>query len=257
MTASLYSPQFFAEQAPGSLDSARAVVPIIMEAVTCRSVIDIGCGVGTWLSVFLENGVTDIQGIDGPYVDVETLLIPRDRFVKADLAEALPRLERTFDVALCLEVAEHLPASSSKKLVQALTSYSPIVVFSASVPFQEGTGHINEQWLEYWIQCFSQSGYVPIDYLRPKIWHNPAVEWWYAQNTIFYVDERALAKYPQLQAAQNIGWGGTPFSLIHPKFLLHKERRLTGVPLKEVWNNAISRTWNAVSRRIKKLVQPR
>jgi SAM-dependent methyltransferase len=233
------------------------VVPIIMEAVGCRSVIDVGCGVGTWLSVFLEHGVTDVQGIDGPYVDVEALLIPRDHFVKADLSASLPRLDRRFDVALCLEVAEHLPASSTENLVEALTSYSPVVVFSASVPFQEGTGHINEQWLEYWIERFSNHGYVAIDYLRPKIWNNPAVEWWYAQNTIFYVNERALAEYPRLQDAQNRGWcGNSPPSLVHPKFLLHKERRLTGVPLKEVWSNALSRTWSAVSRRAKKLLPP-
>ena len=49
-----YAEQFYAEQREGSLCSAREVVPLILELVNPRSVVDVGCGVGTWLSVFVE-----------------------------------------------------------------------------------------------------------------------------------------------------------------------------------------------------------
>src|ERR1039458_216669 len=40
----------------------------------------IGCGDGTWLSVFRKLAVDDILGIDGDYVTRDLLQIPQDRF---------------------------------------------------------------------------------------------------------------------------------------------------------------------------------
>lgn len=42
-----YSRQFFEGQRSGSLESAKIAVPILMDLVAPRSVLDIGCGVGT------------------------------------------------------------------------------------------------------------------------------------------------------------------------------------------------------------------
>lgn len=90
-----YSEQFFAGQRGLSYKSAQQVIPIVQKFVPVRSVCDVGCGVGTWLRVFLETGVHDILGVDGYYVDNYLLEIPGSAFYRADLSQAL-RLDRSF-----------------------------------------------------------------------------------------------------------------------------------------------------------------
>ena len=73
----------------GSLRSARRVVPVVLELLRPRSVVDVGCGLGMWTSVFGEQGVAELLGIDGPEVPRDRLLIGGDRFVEADLSRAV------------------------------------------------------------------------------------------------------------------------------------------------------------------------
>ncbi|MDQ2645117.1 MAG: class I SAM-dependent methyltransferase [Myxococcota bacterium] len=192
-----YSDEFYDGQRDGSRRSAELAVPWLLSFLPAKSVVDVGCGVGTWLSVFQKQGVSDVLGLDGSYVDRERLLIPSDRFMPADL-RAPPSPGRSFDLALSLEVAEHLPHESSRPFVEFITSLAPIVVFSAATPGQSGTGHINEQWPDYWAERFEERGYRVIDCIRPQLWSEPAVEWWYAQNTLLYASEAAIASNEQL-----------------------------------------------------------
>ena len=62
-----------------------------------------------------------------------------------DLAQPL-QIDRRFDLALSLEVAEHLPPECGSEFVQTLTDLSSVILFSAAIPFQGGTDHLNEQW---------------------------------------------------------------------------------------------------------------
>ncbi|MBI1892596.1 MAG: class I SAM-dependent methyltransferase [Candidatus Rokubacteria bacterium] len=111
----VYTKSFFEWQAEGSLASAREVVPLVMEFVRPSSVVDVGCGLGTWLSVFREYGVERLLGLDGNHVDVESLMIPRERFLAVDLREPFSHAE-TFDLCVSLEVAEHLAADFRRGL---------------------------------------------------------------------------------------------------------------------------------------------
>jgi SAM-dependent methyltransferase len=193
-----YNSEFFAEMTPGSVATASQVIPYILELVECKSAVDVGCGVGSWLSVFQKYGVGDVLGIDGAYVRTNNLLIPASCFLEADLTKQI-QISRTFDIALSLEVAEHLPRDRSVSFVEFLTSLSSVVLFSASLPYQDGTNHINEQWLEYWTELFEKHGYQPIDCLRRVFWNNPQVNWWYAQNMVLYVKKEKLREYPTLE----------------------------------------------------------
>jgi SAM-dependent methyltransferase len=180
-----YDDAFFDSQVAGALRSARAVVPHVLDLAPIASVVDLGCGRGAWLRVFEERGVADCFGVDGDYVDQSKLLIDRARFRAADLCRPID-LGRRFDLALCLEVGEHLPARSSTALVQSLAAAAPLVLFSAAIPGQTGTSHINEQWPDYWKRRFNDLGYERLDLVRPRIWQNPDVEWWYQQNIALY-----------------------------------------------------------------------
>ena len=182
----IYSNEFFAGQVDGSASSAAVVVPLVLSLLPVKSVVDIGCGVGPWAAEFLANGVPDVWGVDGDYVDRSKLRIPPERFLARDLTKAV-QVDRIFDLAVCLEVAEHLPGWRASGLVADLTSLAPCVLFSAAIPGPTGTQHINSQYLPYWIDLFEAKGYDAIDPIRPRIWGNESVEWFYQQDIVMFV----------------------------------------------------------------------
>jgi SAM-dependent methyltransferase len=185
MTETPYDTTFYTNQVGGSLSSAEVVVPLVLKHFPVKSAVDVGCGVGGWLRCLERNGVTDYFGFDGDYIPLDMLHIPEDRFQAADLS-TLDHVGRRFDLAVCLEVAEHLPASSAERLVATLVKAAPVVLFSAAIPNQGGTAHINEQPQYYWGQLFQRNGYIAVDCIRPEVYGDERVEWWYRQNAIVY-----------------------------------------------------------------------
>lgn len=218
-----YTDEFYWARREGAQKSARVIVPLVLEYVQPRSVIDLGCGIGTWLSVFREYGVTDILGVDGDYVKKEMLEIPDDRFLKFDLRTPF-RIDRQFDLVVSLEVAEHLPSECAEVLVCTLVGLGPVVLFSAAIPLQGGTNHINEQWPDYWATLFKVQGYIPIDPIRKRLWQNPDADFWYVQNTLIFVQRESLGCYPALRKELENA-GETALSVVHPKMYLEMGRR--------------------------------
>src|ERR1700758_2963057 len=96
-----YYRRFYEARCDGSLQSARAIVPIVLHHFSVRSVVDIGCGIGTWLKVFEENGVSEMLGIDGPHIDQNMLIIQKEKFAAADLRNQL-NIPGHYDLALSL-----------------------------------------------------------------------------------------------------------------------------------------------------------
>ena len=213
--STMYSPTFYQERRCGSRQSAEAVVPLVLGRVGVNSVVDVGCGTGTWLSVFRRHGVEDIVGIDGDHVDRRELEVPPDCFVPFDLTQRL-HLDRSFELVVSLEVAEHLPTQCAETFVKSLISLGPIVLFSAAIPFQGGVHHVNEQWPAYWAGLFDQEGYIAVDCLRRTLWMDDHIDWWYAQNILLYVRKKDLDYYPSLKTDIE-QTGGVPQSIVHPK----------------------------------------
>ena len=175
--------------------SAEKTLSVVIEKLPpINSVVDVGCGVGTWLLSFLklQNRKMDILGIDGPWVDPGLLLIPEENFLAADLSLEIPRINRKYDLAISLEVAEHLPPEKAGAFVSFLTGMSDFVLFSAAIPFQGGTNHFNEQWQSYWADLFEKDGYVPADFIRPVLWNDDKIPVHYRQNTVLYLREKRL-----------------------------------------------------------------
>jgi SAM-dependent methyltransferase len=210
-----YTDAYYESLREGARRSARVVVPLVVRLVRPRDVVDVGCGQGTWLTVFREHGVEDVWGIDGDYVDRGRLEIPRERFLSRDLTRPL-HPGRSFDLAVSLEVAEHLPADCAEAFVASLTALAPVVLFSAAAPYQGGQNHVNEQWPAYWAELFAARGYVPIDCLRRRLWDDERVEWWYAQNMLLFAERVSLESLPLLHQEYELA-GGTAPALVHPK----------------------------------------
>jgi SAM-dependent methyltransferase len=205
-----YSPQTLRGWSDASVESARVILPLVFALDRPRAVIDVGCAIGNWAATCRELGVEEVVGVDGDYVDRDALLIPHDRFLAHDLTRPLS-LDRRFDLAISVEVAEHLPEGRAAGFVSDLCGLAPMVLFSAAIPFQGGLDHLNEQWPAYWVDRFAKHGYTPVDCVRDEVWDNPKVASWYAQNTLLYVAPEA--QNPAITGHR--GFGRAP-ARVHP-----------------------------------------
>lgn len=191
----IYGEQFYQGMRDGSYRSAGVVVPLVLELVKpCASVVDVGCGTGAWLARFREHGVKDLCGLEFSAVGAHLAHIGREHIRMVDLSRPF-RLERIFDLVVSLEVAEHLPEEAAAGLVESLAGLGPVVLFSAAVPGQGGTNHLNEQWPSYWARRFAENGFEVVDCLRNRIWRDERIEWWYRQNLLLFVRRDLAPQY--------------------------------------------------------------
>jgi hypothetical protein len=241
-----YANEYFETFVQRSLRSARAVVPIVVELVRPRSVIDVGCGQAPWLAAFRENGVEVVRGLDGSYVDRSRLLIDASCFEAVDLGRPFT-IEGRYDLAVCLEVVEHLRDRAGKAVVKNLVSAAPVVLFSAAIPGQGGEGHVNEQWPSYWEAEFHGQGYRRLDAIRPRVWNDVRVDSWYRQNLFLFASGDAIERNPALKAEAS--------RQAHPRLECVEERVLAALTEPTSCLSAALRAlpelaWRAVKRRV-------
>lgn len=192
-----YDHAFFKSIEETSQHSAEKIVPFVLSILKAQSVVDVGCGEGSWLAQFHRHGIDDLLGLDGDYVPADVMKIPATSLVRCDLGRPFS-LEREFDLAICLETGEHLPEARAAGLVADITKLAPQVLFSAAIPFQRGTHHINCQWPDYWQNLFAAHDYVAFDVIRPNLWNESAVAYWYRQNLVLYVRRDKVGENPRL-----------------------------------------------------------
>ena len=156
------------------------------------SLLDVGCGTGTWMRAALEYGLQDVLGVDGVHPPAAQLHVPPTLVCSADLTRPWSA-DRRFDLTLCLEVAEHLDPGAADTLLDTLISHSDRIFFSAACPGQPGQHHVNCQWPAYWQERFNHRGYVCTDAVRWQIWDLPSVDPWYRQNLFLATRDPAIA----------------------------------------------------------------
>ena len=199
----LYNDGFFESLKQINLTQAQTIVPIICSLVDFNSVIDFGCGVGCWLKAFGEyKQISNIKGLDGEWLRGKELLIDRDLVEYRDLSKEI-RLDNRYDLVVSVEVAEHLPENAADIFIDNLTNAGNLILFSAAIPWQGGTGHINEQWPEYWENKFSARSFDCYDVIRPLCWDKDEAGI-YRQNLMLYIKRSEAEKYHKvLQAEKN------------------------------------------------------
>lgn len=192
-----------AEAFPNNLSSARVIVPLICEALHPESVIDIGCGIGVWLSEFRRNGASVVHGVDGDWIAKEELLIERENIEIYDFEDKKRSVNflkhRRYDLAVCLEMAEHVSAGRANYIVETLVKAADVIYFSGATPYSGGMHHVNEQWQSYWISKFQNKGFVMVDYIRPRIWDNRNICYFYAEESFIFVKQDRISDFPVLK----------------------------------------------------------
>jgi 2-polyprenyl-3-methyl-5-hydroxy-6-metoxy-1,4-benzoquinol methylase len=129
------------------VQSAAVVVDHVLDIFPVNSVVDVGCGPGFWLKIFADRGVRRITGIDGEYTDRTRLAIDPACFIGRDLNRRLIDLNLgKFDLAMSLEVGEHLLPERAESLVDDLCALSDFVMYAAAIERQGGDQYVNERW---------------------------------------------------------------------------------------------------------------
>ena len=184
----LYNQEFYDNQVSGSYRSAKKYAAILWPLYKPTSVVDVGCGRGTWLKAFKDNGVETLVGFDGSWNSQENMVDEAIVFYDVELNKPFTNIaNQRFDLAMSLEVAEHLEPSSAELFIENLTKLSDVVLFGAAFTKQGGTNHVNEQPHTYWADIFSRFDYTPFDLFRPIVWGDKDIEFCYQQNTFLYV----------------------------------------------------------------------
>lgn len=226
-----YDGAFYDTIDKGSQHSAQNIIPTldaILAPIEGRRLIDVGCGAGSWAPTWRQYG-WHVTGVDGEYARerAETRV---DEFVAADLSRPLAysKIKGIWDVAVSLEVAEHLPPERAASFIDDLdicVGRKGTIVFSAAIPGQGGTGHLNEQWPRYWYELLIARGYKVSGALRLDLWglaELGAVENWYAQNLLVATRDEAVWARLTLLAMESLH---EPHPIVHPVLYRHVHPR--------------------------------
>lgn len=217
----VYDEAWYARGIDQSLDAARLYIDYLWRFIQPHSVLDVGCGRGQWLKACEEKGARRLVGFDGHWNHQQQMIAASIQFKAIDLNQ-LFCVEERFDLAMTLEVAEHLEPASAHNFIQSLCAASDLLLFSAAIPNQGGSHHINEQPHTYWAKLLGDQQFVPFDILRAVFWSDERIPFWYRQNVFLYARkgsgcfERLIAQ--GLAPMPNIGF----MDCVHPVLYSHK-----------------------------------
>jgi SAM-dependent methyltransferase len=206
--------KYIHDEAGHNMVNPNIVTPIVLSMLPpVNSVVDFGCGIGTWLKAFKNCGAGEILGLNGEWCERELLFkyIDENEFQCIDLERPV-HLNKTYDLVISLEVAEHLSEQAADTFVQSLVDAGKMILFSAAIPGQGGFNHVNEQWPSYWENKFQQHGYICYDVIREKIKNDSRIDGWYKQNMFFVIHRDYSKEFEMLNNVNEGGGGGGVFT---------------------------------------------
>jgi len=124
-----------------------------------RTAVDWGCGAGLHAAALGRRGVA-VLGVDAVRVDAD-LRAPDVELLQRDLTQpvALPDSFERYDLALCLDVLEHVHEAQSSAVLANVTRGAALVILSCAPPGQGGHHHVNEQPRRYWVARMAELGW--------------------------------------------------------------------------------------------------
>jgi len=157
--ARIYNASFFAEWGRGNqayVASAGVIVEVLFEKFAPGRVIDLGCGCGVYSHFFCQKNVA-LVAVDG-------VRPPREHAFEIpveirDLSVPFENVWGAFDLALCLDVGEHIYEEDCDAFLSNVTNFSDRLLMSCAPPGQGGHHHVNEQPKRYWIERLRRHGF--------------------------------------------------------------------------------------------------
>lgn len=202
----MYSKDYYSIHDENSYKSATVILNQLSNYISPSSIIDWGCGSGTWCKAAIEIWNVSIIGIDQHDFDGYQMYISQSNYRKEDIRKEI--WVNKVELAICVEVIEHIDEYYEDAVIDNICSCSDTILFSGALPFQGGTGHINEKPYSYWVKKFRERGYNLDDRIRRDIWDNSDVEIWYRNNIML------LKKVKTIKIQEQY-----PLDIIHPDML--------------------------------------
>lgn len=169
---------------------ARSVSKALDEVFEPRSVIDFGCAIGGHLEWFHERGV-EVHGVEGNSKAFNHAVVPVADLEEHDLRQRFES-SNTYDLAICIEVAEHIPARFAGTLLDSITDSARTVFFTAAPPGQDGTHHIHLRNEQYWEDEFEKRGFQRMESFEQRLKQEIEVEetTWVTENIFVFRKDR-------------------------------------------------------------------
>ena len=148
---SVYDEQFFINNRAEGLKHAEWFVPLLVKVFNPKTMIDVGCGTGHFVEKarLLAIDAYGIEGATRAHMGLGTAPMAWE-----DLRKPLPQQHPyrwgRGDLAICIEVAEHIEPEYADVFTDNLCLLSDTIVMTAAPPGQGGLQHVNEQPEEYW-----------------------------------------------------------------------------------------------------------
>jgi SAM-dependent methyltransferase len=185
----VYDSDYYATAEGPVVASARRIARSIWDDFAPSRVIDVGCGTGALLEALRDRGC-EVYGLEYSEAALKSCRSRKLSVQKFDLETDIFNDDRAFDLAVSMEVAEHLPQTCADRYIDLLARLSPVIVFTAAPPGQGGTAHLNEQPLSYWISKFQERGFSLAEELSRRWRENwdaaGDVKHWYRQNLMIF-----------------------------------------------------------------------
>lgn len=176
----MYSREYYSNHDQGSYDSAITILSRLSAYVNPQSVIDIGCGSGTWCKAAMNVWGIVALGIDQHSYEDCNMHIPESQYLQNDIRSRVHGYHA--DLVICVEVIEHIDEEYEDTVLDNICAMSNTILFSGALPFQGGTGHVNEKPYSYWVEKFNRRGFYLDERIRHDIWDDARVAIWYRNN---------------------------------------------------------------------------
>jgi SAM-dependent methyltransferase len=130
----------------------------VIRSLQPRKVLDAGCAMGLLVESLWDRGV-EAWGIDiSPYAISQ---VRRDVKPFCTLGSITDPIDAQFDLVVCLEVIEHIPAEYEREVVGNLCSAAKTILFSSTPTDISEATHFNVRPTIYWLKLFSEFGFRP------------------------------------------------------------------------------------------------
>ena len=156
----------------------------IKEVLAPSSVLDAGCGPGTYVYAMRDIGVNAVG------LDTDDRVIGKPHLTQKSLMDMT---DEKADVVVCLEVAEHIPEEFNDKIVEKIVgAVGKSLIFTAAIPGQGGVGHINCRPRQFWLEKFTAAGLKHDIDMEEHILTYARGGYhmgWFTQNLLYFVKE--------------------------------------------------------------------
>jgi cyclopropane fatty-acyl-phospholipid synthase-like methyltransferase len=133
-----------------------------------KNVIDVGCAIGDFVKWF-ENHQVESVGIEGSHGARKYAMTDKILYFDIRIPLINEEFRFNFDLAMSIEVAEHIEPQYADVYVKNLTMMSENLLLTIAGPGQKGHSHVNLQPMTYWDGLFAKFNYYRHAVIESKL----------------------------------------------------------------------------------------